>query len=105
MEKKSYYISIQARTIMAYEEDASYEFEIYADEEEIEKLQLLFDDLTEIDQASMIRSGTPGIPYHHDEVNDEFDNYLQSIYHLVYQLGTQSTKHHIEQMKICSLPN
>jgi hypothetical protein len=83
--------------------DASYEFEIHATEEEIEKVQVLFEDLTEVDDASMIRSATPGIPYHHDEVNDDFDYYLKEIYKMLYELGTEETRKQIRMMDIFSL--
>ncbi len=104
MEKTKYYISVQARTIMDHQGDAAYEFDIIASAEEMEQLVELFEDLNDVDEQSLLRGVTPGIPYHHDEVNDDYDANLIQIYQLIYSLGTQSTKAHIREMRICSLP-
>lgn len=101
--KKKYFVSVQARTIMLNQGDAGYELEVFATEEEVEVLQILFADMTAVDNASMIRSGIPGIPYHFDAENDDYDYYLELIYKKIYELGTETTKNHIREMELFSL--
>lgn len=101
--KKKYFVSVQAKTIMLNQGDASYELEVFATEEELDALQILFADMMEVDEASMIRSGIPGIPYHFDKENDNYDYYLELIYRKIYELGTEVTKNHIREMELFCL--
>jgi hypothetical protein len=100
MERKNYYVSVQSRTIMENQGDASYELVINATPEEIDVLAELFENQADVDEASFIRGHTPAIPYHHDNVNDDMDWYIKEIYKTLYNLGTQETKEHILSMEI-----
>jgi hypothetical protein len=100
MDKKVYYVSVQSRTIMEQQGEATFEFEIKATPDEIEQLISVFEGIEDADGASYIRGGTPGIPYHHDEVNDDYDYYLEKAYQMIYQFGTATTKKHIQAMGI-----
>jgi hypothetical protein len=100
MEKKRYYVSVQSKTIMEQQGDASYELEIEAASEELQKLNELFELMDEFDQKTYVRFQIPGIPYHHDRENDGYDYYLKEIYHFIYQTGTEETKNHILSMNI-----
>lgn len=98
MDKKKYYVSVQANTIMERQGDAAYELEIIASEEEITKLKELFDYMEEFDRASYYRAHIPGIPYHHDIENDGYDYYLAEAYKLMHELGTDETKRFISSI-------
>jgi hypothetical protein len=101
MEKKRYYVSVQAGTILEKQGDASYELEIEATPEELEKLTDIFEEMENFDLASSIQIATAvTIAYHHDESNDGYDYYLKEVYSLIYQLGTEQTKQHIRTMNI-----
>jgi hypothetical protein len=95
MEKKKYYVSVQSRSIMMEQGHASYELEIVATESEVARLQSFFDDFEEADHATYFRTITPGLPYHHDPENDEYDHALKECYNLIYQLGNDVTKAHL----------
>ncbi|MCC3377136.1 hypothetical protein [Cohnella sp. REN36] len=95
MEKKRYFISVQARTIMLNQGDAAYELEIQATDDEVDKLNELFESLEEFDQSTYFRAHYPGIPYHHDKANDGYDYFLREIYNTLYDLGTDETRQHI----------
>jgi hypothetical protein len=99
-EKKRYYISVQSQTIMEHQGDASYELEIEANAEELQKLNELFELMDEFDQSSFLNNPVPGIPYHHDLENDGYDYYLKEIYKFLYDNGTEKTKSHIQSMNI-----
>lgn len=100
MEKRPYYISVQAKTIMLNQGDATYEFEIMATDEEIDQLYELFEVLDEYEQGTYIRSHVPALPYHHDSYNDACDDTLKEIYLLIGKLGSKQTSEHIASMDL-----
>lgn len=100
MEKQKYYVSVQSRTIMHHQGDASYELEIEATPEEITQLEDLFEDKEDYELDTFVRAHAPAIPYHHDNANDGYDLALKAIYQKLYALGTQETKNHIKSMNI-----
>jgi len=63
MEKQTYYVSVQAGTVLEDKEAAGYEFEIQATEKEIEQLMELFEYREEAENANFRRAMIPGIPY------------------------------------------
>ncbi|TCZ77060.1 hypothetical protein E0485_11365 [Paenibacillus albiflavus] len=102
MTKKTYYVSVQAGTVMSHQGDAAYELEIEATASEKARLEMLFGAKMSYDDSSSIRAVLPGIPYHVDDENDKYDAVLQEVYRLLYELGTTETKNHISSMHILS---
>ncbi|TRY25982.1 hypothetical protein FOI68_09605 [Brevibacillus sp. LEMMJ03] len=98
MEKKRYYVSVQAGTILENQGDASYELEIEASEVEVEELRSLFDQRWTNDFDSYLRAHIVAIPYHEDKENDLHDEHLRDIYATLYRLGTEETRRHIQSM-------
>lgn len=102
MEKRRYYISVHAKSILENQGEAAYELEMDATPEEAQKLKVLFDELEDFDTATYFRAHIPAIPYHHDSENDGYDYSLKEIYNLIYHLGTEETKAQILSMNILS---
>ncbi len=100
MEKRIYYISVQSASIVEDEGATPFEFEVQATEKEIEKLQELFEEQMEEEHNVFQRAVVPGIPYHHDSENDQYDDNLKLIYTMIHELGNGTTKRHIEEMNI-----
>jgi hypothetical protein len=104
MEKKKYYVSIHAGPdtgeIRNVKGDSTFDFEIEASEEEVEKIQELFEATQDAAHNSFWRAHVPYIPYHDDKVNDDYDEALVQIYKLLYDLGNTETRNHIESMGI-----
>ncbi|NOU74982.1 hypothetical protein GC098_26955 [Paenibacillus sp. LMG 31458] len=101
MDKKRYYVSVQAGTVMENQGDASYELEIDATPDDIDRLKEGFEELENFDQTSFIQVASAlGIAYHYDESNDGYDYYLQEVYALINELGTEETKQHIQKMNV-----
>ncbi|MCD1259930.1 hypothetical protein B5M42_013925 [Paenibacillus athensensis] len=99
MDKKHYYVSVQSRTILENQGDASYELEIEATPEERDQLEELFKELGEWDQATAVQVAPAlGIAYHHDESNDGYDASLKAAYALIGKLGTAETQRHVASM-------
>jgi hypothetical protein len=100
MDKKTYYVSVQAGTVMHNIGDSSFEFEIQATEDDIEQLSELFEESMEADHDAFFRAHTPAVPYHHDDENDASDATLRSIYSKLHELGTPETRQFIDGMGV-----
>jgi len=100
--KQTYYVSVQAGTVMQNKGDAAYEFEIEALQSDKERLEMLLGLKMSYDDSSFVRTPIPGIPYHYDEENDNYDAVLLNIFKLIYDLGTAETKDHIASMHLKS---
>jgi hypothetical protein len=100
MDSKRYYVSVQAGTVLAGQGESAYELEIDATEEEVERLQQQFVQLSDRSEATMFRAHAPTIPYHHDAENHAYDDCLVDIYKTLHKLGTEETKRHIEKMGV-----
>jgi hypothetical protein len=100
MDKQKYYVSVQSKTIMAHQGDAPYEFEIMATPEELQELESLFGEMEDFDENTFFRAHSPGIPYHQDSDNDDFDYSLKQIYGFIERHGTEETRHHLASMDL-----
>ncbi|PZD94089.1 hypothetical protein DNH61_19210 [Paenibacillus sambharensis] len=97
--RKPFYVSVGAGQILEDPGAAAYELEIRANEEELNKLQELFEELSSMDEAQVFHfvkhpygTATRG------EINDGYEGILADIYKLLHMLGTDETKRHIESM-------
>ncbi|GIQ67360.1 hypothetical protein DUZ99_02475 [Xylanibacillus composti] len=100
MDKRTYYVSVQAATILENQGDAAYEFEIEATPKEAAQLGELMEVQKDYDFESFFRAPIPGIPYHYDGPNDGYDTSMRQVFAKLHELGTAETKQHIEQMGI-----
>ncbi|TLS50622.1 hypothetical protein FE782_19875 [Paenibacillus antri] len=100
MEKQTYYVSVQAKTITEHRGDAAYELEIEATPAEVHRLYELFESETETDLNNWIRMHSPKI-IEEELVSHAFvDQHLTEVYRLLYKLGTSKTKSHIQSMNV-----
>lgn len=100
MDKTKYYVSVQGNSILSDQGAAAYELEILASDREVEQLQELFNSKLKAEDSTFFRAIAPTIPYHIDDENDTYDYYLIDIYRKLYELGTEESKSHIEQMGV-----
>lgn len=98
MDKKTYYVSVQAGSVLENEGDAAYEFEIVATEDEVDDLIERFEMLSDADNSTAFRAILPALPYHQDVEHDTYDWALTDIYRRLYELGTEETKRVIADM-------
>lgn len=99
MERKTYYVSVQAGQILEDQHAAAYELVVKMNEEEHVKLRELFDELSSMDESEMYHfSSGPFGSASDKEINAGYDELIQRIYKRLYDLGTDSTKQHIESM-------
>lgn len=99
MAKKKYYVSVQAKTICEHQDDATYELEIYANEDDVERLERIFDTMERFDNAAGLQEAFI-IPITHLNMEnvDNYEHHLKEAYSLIRELGTQETKQHIREM-------
>ncbi|WP_078382643.1 hydrolase [Sutcliffiella halmapala] len=96
MERKTYYISLADGNISQVKSAASWNYQIQATDEEITQLRELFDQNYSSDWQSFWRSHIPYVEYHFDRPNDGYDNGLQQVFKMLYELGDEETKAHIK---------
>ncbi len=97
--RKTYYVAVGARQILEDQEAASFEFAIFANDDELNKLQELFEETQDsVEDEAFHFSGLPTVSDVPD--NDTYDALINEIYRMLHQLGTDETKRHIESMNI-----
>lgn len=96
MERKKWFVNMQSREISGTKYGNSNCFTIYANDEEIGELRRIMDHMYDADQASFIRAHIPFVPYHNDEATATFDEKYRQALEMLYQLGNDETKAHIE---------
>jgi hypothetical protein len=101
LEKKRYYVTLQAGTTVAEIRDekgsSTYDFEIEATDVEVEMLRDLLNNCVHGDFMMWMHGHTlwSDMP---DRDNDEYDDNLRAIYQIIYQHGTPKTRQDLEQM-------
>ena len=100
MEKRTYYINVGTGEVLEDSTALDYEFEISATEDDIAKLQELFEETDNSSQGSYGTSWLPWKVYYSNEANQEYDYYLTEVYRTLHRLGSEQTKRHIETMNV-----
>jgi hypothetical protein len=100
MDKRKYYVSVQAKTIMEHQGDAAYELEIEATPQEVHQLQELFESENETDFNNYIRMHSPEILKEELVSHARLDQYLTHVYRLLYELGTSETRSFVQSMNV-----
>jgi hypothetical protein len=80
--------------------EAEGHFQIQATDKEIRQLKEFFHENYQADWKTYGRAHVPFLEYHHDPQNDEYDNKMRQIYRMLYQLGNEEAKNHIDKMGI-----
>ncbi|KIL75720.1 hypothetical protein [Bacillus badius] len=96
--KNVYYIAIETGEIMRKPTVSPWSFKIYASDEEITSLRELFDANYSVEIGNFLRAHIPYREYHKDSGNDQYDDHLRKIYQMIYELGDEEAKQHIEEM-------
>lgn len=99
-QKKTYYISVGAGEILSIPNASPWDFKIEANDDEITRLREIFDSSQDNSIDDFLRAHVPFVEYSHDPTNDQHDQNLLRIYSMIYELGDQEAKQHIENMGI-----
>ncbi|PZE22111.1 hypothetical protein [Paenibacillus xerothermodurans] len=105
MPKTLYYVSvanglIQDETTMNDALQDDYEFRIRANDEEIRELRELMQKVLDDEENTHIRAPIPYKSAEHDKATEDFNSDMLNMYNMIYQLGDDKAKRHIEQTGI-----
>ncbi|WP_174734920.1 hydrolase [Mesobacillus harenae] len=101
-QKKTYYINVGSGEISQSSTASSWNYEIKATDEEVTLLREYFDQSYTTDWQNFFRAHVPYVQYHYDRENDAYDETLTKVYEMIYELGDEQAKSHIESMGILS---
>jgi hypothetical protein len=99
-QKKTYYIDVGTGGISQSATSSTWNFKIQANDQEITDLRELFDQNYSTEWQNFFRAHVPYVQYHYDRENDAYDNTIQQVYSIIYKLGDEEAKNHIESMNI-----
>lgn len=100
-ERKPYYVSVGAGQILEDPGAAAYELDIRANEEELNKLQELFEEYASMDEAEAFHFGRhPFGSASQSRMNAGIEDITTRIYKLLHELGSEQTKSHIDSMHL-----
>lgn len=97
--KETYYVDLVSESILP-EPLESTSFVVQANRQEIHALETVLEKKHEADMETYVRSHIPFLEYHHDPENDRYDAQQKMLYAIIYQLGDDVARAHIEQMGI-----
>ncbi|WP_226580098.1 hydrolase [Halobacillus litoralis] len=100
MDRDKYYINMGTREISLNHDANNDDFVIYATSDEVITLREVFNALEEADNRSFYRAHIPFMPYHQDQDNDDTDADMKKAFQQIYDLGDDTTKHHIAEMGV-----
>ncbi|MBS4173895.1 hydrolase [Bacillus sp. FJAT-49736] len=98
--KHTYYVDLGSGEISRSRADSVWNFKIEATDEEITKLRQIFDSNYDADIEGFLRAHIPVLEYHHDRPNDISDENLLRAYQMLYELGDEDAKKHIDSIGI-----
>jgi hypothetical protein len=104
MDRMNYWVSVGNHEIVPQGKGSNHEFEIAANEQELDLLRELFDETDQIDNSLLFkRASTPFevfTPAGQEVKTLPYDRKLIDIYRTIYNLGLPKTKEHIKGMNI-----
>jgi len=98
--KKTYFIDIGSGEISQSSSSSTWNYKIEATDEEITQLREEFNYNYNMGIQNFLRAHIPFDEYHNDKENHAQDGSMIRIFEMLYQLGDNETKNHIESMGI-----
>lgn len=99
-QRKKYFISIERESITETPVDDTTEYEIDATDEEVEKLEELFQKKDKHEKKAVKFLAKPFNEWGADDEREAYDTYLTDIFKYMYELGTPQTKQKIKSIGI-----
>ncbi|MGE8206244.1 hydrolase [Heyndrickxia sp. NPDC080065] len=99
-QKNTYYIDIGSGEISRSSTDSPWNYKIEATDEEITRLRQIFDANYDVEVEGFLRAHIPIVEYHHDKPNDDYDKHMIEVYQMIYDLGDEEAKQHIDKIGI-----
>lgn len=100
MKRKKYYVNLGSGEISQIRFGNNNEFTIHATNDEILLLRSKMENMHGAGWYSFWRAHVPIMPYHNDKSNDRYDSELTEAYQMLYDLGDENVKRHIEEIGV-----
>ncbi|MGM1050234.1 hypothetical protein SAMN05661091_4608 [Paenibacillus uliginis N3/975] len=102
MDKSTYYVSVQSRSVLTEQGQSSYEWEIEATPEEAEQVRMELGLMQEKEEEAFPGYVFPWPDTPEQSTNALFQNSLDRVYMSIYRLGTPDTRNQMEQFRLLS---
>lgn len=103
MEKRSFYISVQGRSLLEDPSAAAYEWEVEATRQEADTLSHMLEQLGEKEESGFLAFTYPWPDTPESEVNRSYESHLNALYREIYRLGTAETRRQMERSGFAAL--
>lgn len=100
MEKQKYYVCIPAGEISQVRYGNNDDYTIYATTEEVTMLRAKLDNMDKAGLDTYVRAHVPIMLYHNDKSNDAYDDSMTKVFEMIYELGDEQSRSHIEGMGV-----
>lgn len=100
MMKEKYHINISTGDITQKKRDTNASYTIFATEREVTELRSKLENMHDASMASFVRAHIPIVPYHKDSQNDVYDASLKEVFNLLYTLGDEQAKNHVQSLGV-----
>jgi|SRR5690625_2977065 len=100
MDKKTYYVNLGSGEVSQIKYANNSVFTIQATEDEVQLLRAKLDDMDRADFEAYGRAHIPILAYHNDKSNDKYDAGITEAFQMLYDLGDQETKKHINEIGV-----
>ncbi|MGG6311801.1 hypothetical protein [Paenibacillus macerans] len=97
MEKRTYYVSVQGRSLLDDPGAAAYEWAVEATREEADTLSHLLEQLGEKEESGFMAFTYPWPDTPEDDVNRSYQSHLNALYREIYRLGMAETRAQMER--------
>ncbi|MGE7877800.1 hydrolase [Peribacillus muralis] len=98
--KQTYHVDLVSGDVLGQKLEENPSFTIHATDEELVELKQCLEEHHTNDLESYARSHVPYLLYHHDRANDKYDAAMKKLYAIIYQLGDENAREHIEEIGI-----
>jgi len=100
MEKKKFFVNIGTHEISQIQFGNNEDFIIHATDEEVRLLRAKMDNMHDAGIRTFFRAHVPIMSYHKDASNDDYDQGITEAFQMIYDLGDEQTRAHLESMGV-----
>lgn len=97
MEKKTYYVSVQGRSLLEDAEATGFEWVIQATSSEADTISHMLEQLGEKEESTFLAYTYPWPDTPEEWVNSGYSSLMDDLYHEIYRLGTDETRHQLSR--------
>lgn len=100
MDKSTYYVSVQSRSVLPDQGASPYEWEIEATPEEADQVRIELDMMQEKEEEAFPGYVFPWPDTPEQSANSLYQSSLDGIYRTIYRLGTPQTRRQMEELRL-----